>query len=409
MSIRIVLISLFLSLGVMPALGWSAFETDIEGKRRSCWAATSPEKPFKGAFGIIGQGAIDGPPTLAIFLQVIGKVNFGPTEGLVPLSVRVDGDEWNLDAKHLPVENEPRLVLFDPPVSLFSALRKGSRATFNAPGGVKNLSVSLAGSKQAIGEFEECLVRLIPASAQKGSSPVAEGPRQNEWGIKEPSFSCKAASAPVEEMICADRDLAAMDSALAPIFAKAKARAQSWEFVSDGGETALDWFTKNAKDDLAWRNGACDGRRDCVVAWFVKRTAMMRFFAESAEGFGDSGVNIVRQLQNTDTLISVKMATHRRNVLYDASEQDFETLPDGDIEIVSHDPFIYRVDNQMGLWTKGGTFWFSTIRDSRHRIIEMPSPDGDRICMSKAELVEKSFLLEQTLAIVAEEEICVKG
>jgi hypothetical protein len=123
-------------------------------------------------------------------------------------------------------------------------------------------------------------------------------------------------------MICKDAGLAA-DAALAPVFAKAKARAADWQFIGDSSQSALDWFNKNARDDLAWRNGSCEGRRDCVEAWFVKRKAMMMFFANSDEGFGDSGVDTVRQLDNMDTLISVRMATHKRNVLFDASEQDF--------------------------------------------------------------------------------------
>lgn len=408
-SVRSLLILLVLALTAKPAFAWSSFETDVEGQRRSCWAATVLDKPLSGAFGIIGQGAIDGPPTLAIFLQVIGGTDFGPEEGMVPLTVRVDGDTWDLDAKHLPVENEPRLVLVDPPVSLYSALRKGSRATFNAPGGVDDLDVSLIGSRKAIGEFEECLVRLIPSASNRGEPPASADTSVNEWGVAEPSFSCRAATAPVEEMICKDAALAAMDAELAPIFAKAKARAAGWQFSADGGQSALEWFTKNARDDLAWRNGNCEGRRDCVEAWFVKRKAMMLFLANSDEGFGDGGVDTVRQLENTDTLIAVRMATHKRNVLFDASDEDFEVLPDGDIKIVSHDPFFYRVDNQKGYWAAGGSFWYSSIRDSRHRIIEIPAPESDATCMSRSEFLKKSNITATTLSLVAENRICVKS
>jgi len=389
----------------MPALGWSSFATNVEGQRQGCWAATALEKPYEGVFGIIGNGAIDGPPRLAIFLQVVSGADFGPADGMVPLSVRVGGLSWSLNARHLPVADEPRLVLFDPPMSLFGALRHGRLVTLDAPGGVDNLAVGLAGSGEAIAALEACLARLTP-DPQGG--PGAEPP-MGERARPEPSFDCAAARAPVEQMICADAELAGMDADLAPIYARAKARAADWQFIGDGGQTALDWFNTNARQDLAWRNSHCDGRRDCLVAWFVKRKAIMLLVADSDEGFGDGGIDAIHQLDNMDTLIGVRMATHKRNVLFDASEQRFDLLPDGDIRIVSTDPLLYRVDHQKAYWKAGGAFWFSSIRDSRHRIIEIPAPEGGGTCMSKAELLDRSSLGADALALVAGDEVCLDG
>ena len=295
------------------------------------------------------------------------------------------------------------VVLDYPTDDLIARLKATDSLTVSIDGGAI-VAFDMRNSRSALTAWQECL----------GIAPAATDPhRPEEWGEEAeaaaeatgPSFSCGAVLSPVEAMICTDDELASMDRALATVYASARERASNWVFVGDGPRrTAQDWFDNNARDDLAWREDVCIGKRACVLAWFIKRRAMMVHF--TSEGFGDSGVRAVRQLPGNDTILSLSMAGHVRNTFYNAAEQTFTAMPSGDIAILNEAPLLYRVDWQKGHWKAGGAFWISTIRDGQHRIVAMATPTDSDGCMSMSEFIAKSYFTLDELARVPNDTVC---
>src|ERR1700753_1035629 len=76
------------------------------------------------------------------------------------------------------------------------------------------------------------------------------------------SFSCAKATSPNELVICADRQLSVMDDDLAALYRAAKA-------------AALDAvaFKKETNDE--WRKRERCADRDCLVAWYQRRSSQL--------------------------------------------------------------------------------------------------------------------------------------
>lgn len=243
-----------------------------------------------------------------------------------------------------------------------------------------------------LGIWAAVVVAGLVLGSLSGGPVFAEGP----------SFSCQAKLNDVEVMICADEELAALDAALAPVFVAARAKAEKW------GPQASDWFMSDARADLGWRNRHCVGDRHCLLTWFVKRRGVMRLLAEAENGFGVEGrLEPVSQLENGDLVLSFAMGTYHQNVLYRAQPDRFELLPDGLIKVLSVRPLLYRVDGQKGYFAEGGAFWFNSIRDDRHRIIQMVRADDADLCMKVEDFVTRTNFPPSMFDGVADDEICL--
>lgn len=397
--VRIVFIFAWLWASALPAFAWNTVRTNFDLVER-CSAVSPFSSPRDGVFAVQAERERDGIVRQSITLKLEG----GAWEaGRAQLGLLLDGQLYG--PFEVSVKTGFGAVQYElsyPTRWLIEQLKGAQTATLLIDGTVAVVRMSLAGSRRALTEWDACVAELAAPDQDE----------LEEWGEEAqpgaaatPSFDCGATLSPVEAMICSDDELASMDHALAPLFASARELARDWVFVGDGPRrTALDCFDKNAREDLAWREGVCVGKRECVEAWFIKRHAMMTHFA--SKGFGDSGVRSVRQLPGNDTIISISMATHVRNTLYDATKQEFVMMPSGDISILNGDPLFYRVDGQKGSWMAGGAFWVSTIRDDQHRIVSMATPADSAGCMSKSEFIAKSNFTLNDLARVPDDTIC---
>lgn len=76
------------------------------------------------------------------------------------------------------------------------------------------------------------------------------------------SFNCAQASSATDQMVCTDRDLSIMDDNLAVLFRAAKASAP--DAVAFKKETNFEWRKRQRCVD-----------RDCLVAWYQRRTSQL--------------------------------------------------------------------------------------------------------------------------------------
>lgn len=224
-----------------------------------------------------------------------------------------------------------------------------------------------------------------------------------------PSFDCRKANSPSEKTICADPVLAKLDRELGKVFADAKRRTEDYRLVGeDVDATPAEWFRKNADTEWLYREQTCLDDVACLKCWYAKRLALLRWIAYSDDAYGGSGIESVVQLDDGSTLISYGMVTHRRNVLYDPQTGTFDHLADGDIEVVSSSPLLYRAAWSKGYFREGGAFWFNSIRDGDNRIIAIEAAEKNgAVCSSKAEFIERSFFSAEELALVASDRICI--
>jgi uncharacterized protein len=76
------------------------------------------------------------------------------------------------------------------------------------------------------------------------------------------SFNCAKAQTPNENLICSDRQLSVMDDDLAALYRAAKAVAP--DAVGFKRETNVEWRHRQDCVD-----------RDCLIAWYQRRTAQL--------------------------------------------------------------------------------------------------------------------------------------
>ncbi len=235
---------------------------------------------------------------------------------------------------------------------------------------------------------------------------IAAGARAADDG---PSFDCRKANSPSEKTICTDPALAKLDRELGKVFADAKRRTEHYRLVGeDEDATPVEWFRDNAETEWLYRERTCLDDVACLKRWYAKRVALLRWIAYSDDAYGGSGIESVVQLDDGSTLISYGMVTHKRNVLYDPQTGTFDHLADGDVEIVSSSPLLYRAAWSKGYFSEGEAFWFNSIRDGDNRIIAIEAAEkkGAR-CFSKPEFIERSFFSSEDLALVTTDRICI--
>lgn len=218
-----------------------------------------------------------------------------------------------------------------------------------------------------------------------------------------PSFDCALARSPSEILICADADLSQRDVTLGNYYQMASARSETWQMTGDTASTAAEWFVRNTREEWNWREEHCTDR-DCLVRWYDKRTAVLKWLAESEIGFGDGGIRNVIQLADNSTLLSIGMATHVRNVRYLPARDDFHDLPDGDLSVISENPFVYRVDWQKGYFVGGGAYWYSTIRNQNDEILEFV--DMFERCLPLADFLDLAGLDDAEVGRVSNKQVC---
>lgn len=226
-----------------------------------------------------------------------------------------------------------------------------------------------------------------------------------------PSFDCKLAESQSERAICRSVDLSKLDRELRPIYEKAKRRVAQLSFAGDVPKTTpAEWFRENAKQEWLFRERQCQGDVSCLEYWYLKRRALLSWIAFSDDSVGDYGVKSVLQLGDGATLISYSMATHVRNVLYNPETDEFRSLPDGRIKILSESPFRYFLVGKKGYWNAGGVFFFNSLRDADNRILFIePEEPQNPLCFSKEEFAAKTAYTLADLALVQGGQVCVSG
>ena len=268
-----------------------------------------------------------------------------------------------------------------------------------APGTI--LSYSLEGSRFALEWTETC-----GTGAQGAGNAVAPDTDTPETTTSGPSFDCDFARSTPEKIICADPELAALDQQLHGLYLAARQVAETTELIGDDPQSPVAWFDANNKAEWTWREENCADKA-CLVRWYGKRRALLRWLAEPGPGFGDGGIKDVVQIDDGSVLISYAMAAYRGNVLWEASTDAFLELADGDITVLSTDPLLYRVDWKKAYWKDGGAYWFSSIRDADNRIIAIPPFGQNEQCMPFAEFLDKSGYDAEALAALNQPTVCV--
>jgi len=224
-----------------------------------------------------------------------------------------------------------------------------------------------------------------------------------------PSFNCKVARSPAERTICNSRYLSRLDRELAQIYKKAKARVARHGFIGDRvRQTPAEWFKQDNKREWLRRERECRDNFECLERWYWKRKAVLSWIAYSKDSLGDSGISEVTQLESGKTIIAYRMATHKRNVLYNPETDAFKTMPDGDIKILSEKPFRYLSMWKKSYFNVGGAFWFNAMRDDRDRLLSLEPADPQYPrCFTKKEFASRTSYTLSDLALVPGNEVCV--
>lgn len=372
------------------ASAWSMIAVDQDGERAAegCIAAA----PFDSGMLMVTSEVADGASATYLRLEFKDpRISFGAADERVQTDWDFDAgaERHRLIMLNAATELGATIYFRDPPRAVLASSRTLTLRMQN----VLAFEISLAGSRRTLADWEACIQNL------------AARPAPSVAGGDGPSFDCAKASSTSEKLICGNGDLAALDRELAEFYARAKQRAEQWEFIGDGGETAAEWFETNRAEEWSWREENCTDA-DCLLRWYAKRKALLRLLAES--GFGDSGVDRVLQFENADTLITLQMAGGERNVIWSAERDDYTTLPGGEITILEEEPLLYRVDWQKSYLKAGGAIWFSTVRDASHEIVAVPPMRDANLCFeSKADFAERALIDLRSLERVGRGRICV--
>ncbi len=221
-----------------------------------------------------------------------------------------------------------------------------------------------------------------------------------------PSFSCSGRLSDAEQIICQDEELAALDRKLAAYYKTVEGLAAKTMWGIERETPASTWFKSQTAKEWQWREKNCHDR-DCLMSWYWRRTALLKWLATAEHGLGDTEPSEVRQLAGRDVVVSYHMGL-MRNVLYGVTSDAYETLPDGDIKVISESPFIYEAQWQKGYLKQGGAFWFNTLRDAQHRILVVsPAEEDSKECWTKQEFFALANLDADRFALVSADQICV--
>lgn len=219
-----------------------------------------------------------------------------------------------------------------------------------------------------------------------------------------PSFDCKLARSVAEKLICADRELAGLDVKLSKIYKAAKSRAAKLQFYNDSQGTPAQWFRKNSNSEWRWREKNCKNKQ-CLRRWYAKRQALMQWIAKSEDPMGDFGISNIVQIADNSVIITYETATYQGNAFYNIYSQEFETMPNGGIRILSDDPLIYKISDQKSYFNQGGAFWFTSIRNAVHEIIAFGQQGVE--CMSRELFIANTSFTNKQLSQTDFEIICI--
>lgn len=313
-------------------------------------------------------------------------------DGAVPVSL-------SLGVRKASVEHS--FYLAEPHEELLEMLQVASGLTVHVEK-LGSISIGLKRSSKAISEWQLCDAEIAAASPVRRPGTPIDAP--------EPSFDCRKARSYSEKAICADDDLAARDAEIGLLYEKARIKAEDWTPAGDGGgHDAEAWFLADSDAEWSRREAECRDRA-CLERWFDKRFAVLDWLANSGIGFGDGGITSVQQFPSGDTLISVHMAGGMRNMLYPAGARTHRDLPSGEIEIVSNEPLIYKVHHQKSYFQGGGAFLFDTLRDAKDRILAIWASDKTyEQCMPRDTFIKETWFVEEALALVPDDPICIGG
>lgn len=294
-------------------------------------------------------------------------------------------------------EEQTSFIAVPPPPALLEQLKTANATILTLPSPVGQFHVDLTGSSAAISRWNDCTAAIVAAEAQSFIQYAADN---------EPSFNCRLARSAAEKLICADPGLAKLDRQLNDYYEAAKARAAESTFIGDAPQDPSAWFEADNNAEWTWREENCQDK-PCLLRWYTKRRAVLQWIAESDYGLGDGGIKSVRQLRNGDTIISYSMAAYVGNVIWKVSEGAYVRLPNGDIEVVSEEPFFYKVLWQKAYFNEGGAFWFDTLRGKNNMIIDILRPENDEWCMARDEFFAKTNFPSKIVERVTADEICI--
>ncbi len=130
------------------------------------------------------------------------------------------------------------------------------------------------------------------------------------------SFNCSKAHSKIEKMICADKELSAMDSELLPIYQQARKATNNSKA-----------FRNNGKKTLRWRNKNCKNKA-CLVKWYKDRRAELLQITQSnsTDRNTDSCVTDGKEITLTGVL--------RKGTF--AGPPNFESVANGDTLMTYH-------------------------------------------------------------------------
>ena len=225
------------------------------------------------------------------------------------------------------------------------------------------------------------------------------------------SFDCSKAQSVPERIICADPELSALDEQLGEIYRAAKTRADEWPTMGDGAtDIHKQWFETNTRTEWKWRERNCRDK-DCLLNWYARREAILRWIAYSETGLGDFGIGDVTQIEDRRVIFGVHMSTHTRNYLYDSREKNFTSLVNGSITVVNDVPLIMLIEESKGYRNDNGrplgAYWYDSIQDEFGNILDI-IPKG-QTCISRSEFIRTTTFDENDLSRVSRTQICIRS
>ena len=219
------------------------------------------------------------------------------------------------------------------------------------------------------------------------------------------SFDCNKARSVSEKLICTTPHLSVLDEELFPIYKSAQRTIADWPTFSDDTSPA-QWFESSGRDAWRWREANCSDVA-CLEVWFTERRALLSWIATAKERLGDVGLDFIGSLPEGDVLISYKMISHNRNVIYRKSSNTYDPLINGDVRIVDHPTAPILVQQSKGYLIGGGAFWIDFRIDRNGNIHEIIRPKNWATCYSRFEFVALTNFLENDLSQIFSNEICV--
>jgi uncharacterized protein YecT (DUF1311 family) len=220
------------------------------------------------------------------------------------------------------------------------------------------------------------------------------------------SFDCNKARSVSEKLICSTPYLSALDEELFPIYKSAKRTITDWPETFEGGFSPSQWFKSSGRDAWRWREANCYDVA-CLEVWFTERRALLSWIATAKDRLGDHGLGFIGSLPEGDVLISYRMVTHNRNVIYRKSTNTYDSVINGDLSIVDHPTAPILVQQSKGYLNGGGAFWIDFRIDGNGEIHEIIRPKNWATCYTRVEFVALTSFTKNDLSRVTGNSICV--